>query len=50
MLEIGGHAHWHSGWDYPLLVLERLFWRNPRTAVHGTVAAAITQCQLAVSL
>ena len=42
MQEVGGHADWHSSWDHPLLELERQFWRNPRTAVHGTVAATIT--------
>lgn len=50
MQEVGGHANWYSGWNHPLLELERLIWRNPRTAVHGTVAAAIAKCQLAVSL
>ena len=50
MQKVGGHADWHSGWDYPLLELERQFWRYPRTAVHGTVAAAITKRQLAISL
>ena len=48
MLEVCGHADWDAGWDHPLLELERLFWRNTRTAVHGAVAEAIVQCQSAV--
>ena len=50
MQEVGGHSDWHSGWDHPLLELERQFWRNPRTAMHGTVAAAVTERQLGLSL
>lgn len=48
MLEICGHADWDASWDHPLFELERLFWRNTRTTVHGAVAEAITQCQSAV--
>ena len=49
MLEVCGHADWDAGRDHPLLELERLFWRNARTAVHGAVAEAITRCQWAVA-
>ncbi len=45
MLEVCGHADWDASWDHLLLEPERLFWRNTRTAVHGAVAEAITQCQ-----
>ena len=42
MLEVRGHADWDTGWDHPLLVLERLVRRNTRTAVHNAVAVAVT--------
>lgn len=48
MLEVCGHADWYAGWDHPLLEPERLFRRNTRTAVHGAVAEANTQCRSAV--
>ena len=48
MLEVCRHADRDAGWDHPLLELERLVGRNTRTAVHGAVTEAITQCQPAV--
>ena len=47
MLKVCRHADWDASWNYPLLELERLFWRNTRTAMHGAIAEAITQCQWA---
>ena len=44
MLEVCGHADRNAGWDHPLFEPKSLFWRNARTAMHGAVAEAITQC------